>query len=64
MYANFTVPQIARVLGVSVSTVRRRMRDYHLTIRGTYSSISDAELEGVIAQAQMQARAIVKCTAI
>lgn len=54
VYANFSVPQIACVLGVSVSTVRRRMRDYHLTIRATYSLISDAELESVIAEVQMQ----------
>ena len=54
VYANFSVPQIACVLGVSVSTVRRRMRDYHLTIRAIYSLISDIELESVIAEVQMQ----------
>ena len=28
--ANFTVPQITHMLGISVSTIRRRMDDYNL----------------------------------
>ena len=32
---NLTVPRIAQLLGVSVSTVRRRMREYDLSIRET-----------------------------
>ena len=31
--ANFTTPQIAHMLGVSVSTVRRRMDMYNMSIR-------------------------------
>ena len=43
--ATFTTPQIAHMLGVSVSTVRRRMDLYNLCIRATYAAISDHELD-------------------
>ena len=43
--ANFTGPQIAHMLGVSLSTVRRRMDLYNLSIRATYAAISDQELD-------------------
>ena len=36
-----SVPQIAQIVGVSVSTIRRRMNDYNLSIRSTYSTISE-----------------------
>ena len=38
---HLSVPQIARIIGVSVSTIRRRMSEYNLSIQGTYSMISD-----------------------
>ena len=47
---HLSVPQIARVIGVSVSTVRRRMSEYNLSIRNTYSTISDAELDAIVQQ--------------
>jgi uncharacterized protein (DUF3820 family) len=40
----FTCTKICSMLGVSLSTIRRRMKEYGLTIRGTYSQISNAEL--------------------
>ena len=43
--ANFTVPQIAHMLGVSVSTIRRRMNMYNLAIRATYANISNEDLD-------------------
>jgi hypothetical protein len=42
---HLSVPQIADIIGVSVSTVRRRMSEYNLSIRSTYSTISDVELD-------------------
>lgn len=37
----FSVPQIADMLGVSVSTIRRRMTEYGLSVAATYSTLSD-----------------------
>ena len=45
---NFTVPQMAHMLGVSVSTIRRRMDLYNLSIRATYATISDEELDHLV----------------
>ena len=47
--SRFTVISIAGVLHVSIRTVRRRMSEYGLSIRATYSSISDQELDVVVA---------------
>jgi len=52
--SGFSVPQMATLLGVSVSTVRRRMLLYNLSIRDTYSDIRDDELDAVVAEAQRQ----------
>ena len=37
----FSVPQIAEMLGVSISTIRRRMTEYGLSVAASYSSLSD-----------------------
>ena len=37
----FAVPNIAGILGVSVSTVRRQMATYHLSVCEMYSTISE-----------------------
>lgn len=50
----FSVPQIAQLMGVSVSTIRRRMSDYDLSIRATYYPISDEELDQLVAGVQQQ----------
>ena len=50
----FSVPQIAHLLGVSVSTVRRRMTNYNLSIRSTYCTLDDIELDSLIADIQQQ----------
>ena len=52
--SRFTVTSIAGVLHVSIRTVRRRMSEYGLSIRATYSSISDQELDVVVAGIQHQ----------
>ncbi len=36
--SRFTVPQISDLMGVSISTVRRRMTDYNLSIQETYTA--------------------------
>lgn len=43
--SQFTVPQIADLIGVSVRTVYRRMSQYGLSIRSTYSELTDQELD-------------------
>ena len=45
MERGFTATQIAALLQVSLSTVRRRMSEYGLYIRNQYSRITDAELD-------------------
>lgn len=43
----FTVPQIANIMGVSISTVRRRMSDAGILIRDYYSTITNSELDEI-----------------
>ncbi len=47
--SRFSVPQNSHILGVSISTVRRRMTDYDLSIRRTYSTLADDQLDLIIA---------------
>ena len=44
----FTGPQIATTIGVSLSTVRRRMTEYGLSIKALYSDITDHQLDSVV----------------
>ena len=46
---NFSCPSIASMLGVSVRTVYRRMEEYSLSIRSSYSDMSDNELDETVA---------------
>ena len=41
----FSVPQIAQLMGVSVSTIRRHVSDYNLSIRATYYPITGEQLD-------------------
>lgn len=50
LHLGFSCPKIADVLGVSLSTIRRRMSDFGLCITALYSSITDQELDSVISQ--------------
>ena len=50
----FSVPQFGNLVGVSVSTVRRRMTDYNLGIHSTYCSLNDGELDLLVADIQQQ----------
>ena len=46
--SGFTVPNIAGLLNVSCSTVERRMREFSISVRNKYSSVSDEELDNII----------------
>jgi hypothetical protein len=46
----FSCPKIADVIGVSLSTVRRRMTEHGLSVKALYSSISDQELDYIAGQ--------------
>ena len=41
----FTCPAIAKMIGVSLSTIRRRMSEYGLSVAAPYTNISDADLD-------------------
>ena len=49
---HLTVPQMAHIIGVSVSTIRRRMSEYNLSIRSTYSTITDTDLDALVSEIQ------------
>ena len=44
----FSGPQIATTIGVSLSTVRRRMAEYGLSVSALYSDITDQELDSIV----------------
>ena len=48
MGENFNTRRIANCLGVSVSTVRRRLRDNDISLDRSYSAISDTDLDQLI----------------
>ena len=41
----FACSDIARLLGVSLRTIRRRMEEFNITVRDRYSGITDSELD-------------------
>ena len=45
---HFKVPHIARLFGVSVRTIRRRMKDAGLYVSDLYCTLSDAQLDDVV----------------
>ena len=52
LQSRFHVPDIAHLLGVSVSTIRRRMTSFNLSVRQTYACMSNDELDRIISEAQ------------
>ena len=52
LQSRFSVPDIAHLLGVSVSTIRRRMSFFNLSVHQTYTCISDDDLDAVIMEVQ------------
>lgn len=41
----FSVPSVSRMLGVSISTIRRRMSDLDVYVSDAYTTMSDSELD-------------------
>ena len=48
----FSVPQVAQLLQTSISTVRRCMMEFGITIRSTYSTIDDEQLDRIVSDLQ------------
>ena len=48
----FSVPQIADMFGVSISTVRRRMTTYGLSVGATYTCLNDDEVDTLVGEIQ------------
>ncbi|XP_062849133.1 uncharacterized protein LOC134311422 isoform X2 [Trichomycterus rosablanca] len=42
------VPNICKLLGVSQKTIRRRMTEWNLSVRDSYSQVSDEELDSLV----------------
>lgn len=49
LHTQLPVPCIATLMGVSRSTVFRRMKEYDLSVRSMYSTINDDELDSLVA---------------
>ncbi|KAL2102075.1 hypothetical protein ACEWY4_003836 [Coilia grayii] len=47
---SFPVPAIADLLGISIRTVRRRMEEFSLSVRASYSNLSDEQLDGIVSE--------------
>ena len=47
-------PKIAELLGVSLSTFRRRMSKYSFSVIALYSSITDHELDAIVSQIKLK----------
>ena len=54
LHVGFSVPQISRLVGVSVSTVRRRMTLYGLSVQSLYTPFNDDQLDGIVSELQAQ----------
>ena len=51
---NFTVPQMAEMIGVSLRTIHRRMSEYGLSITSQYATLTDDELDQLVISIQDQ----------
>lgn len=45
-----TVPCISKLLGTSTRTIERRMQEFGITVRGTYSQLTDEELDNLVVE--------------
>uniref|UniRef100_A0A669DYN3 DNA binding HTH domain-containing protein n=1 Tax=Oreochromis niloticus TaxID=8128 RepID=A0A669DYN3_ORENI len=50
----FSIPSIARLLGVSKRTLFRRMQEYGLSVHASYSSVTDDELDSIVRSVKMR----------
>ncbi|CAI5682130.1 unnamed protein product [Oreochromis niloticus] len=53
---DLSIPCISKLLGISQKTVRRRMEEWGLSITATYSSLSDDELDNLIAAIKQESK--------
>ena len=44
----FTIVKMAELLGVSARTIERRFQDFGLSVRATYTDITDTQLDQVV----------------
>ncbi|XP_014671668.1 PREDICTED: uncharacterized protein LOC106812336 isoform X1 [Priapulus caudatus] len=51
---NFKVTDISRMLGVSLSTINRRLQEFNLAARQKYALLTDAELQALVTDAVRQ----------
>ena len=49
----FSGPQISTAIGVSLSTVRRRIAQYGLTVGDLYSDVTDQELDQIVSETKL-----------
>ena len=49
-----SVPKIAEILDVSISTVRRYMVQFGLSVRETYADLSDSEVNEIVSTVNLQ----------
>ena len=52
--SGFTGPQMADIVGVSLSTIRRKMAQFGLSVSSEYTSLSDTDLDTVIGEIKLQ----------
>ena len=52
LQSRFSVPDISHLLGVSISTIRRRMTEFNLSVHETYAPISDSDLDRIVEETQ------------
>ena len=50
LHLGFNCPKIAEMLGVSLSTVRRRMSEFGLSVTALYSTVTDQELDSLVSE--------------
>ncbi len=50
----FTGPQMAEIVGVSLSTVHRRMSDYGITVGSRYAALTNTELTTLVREIQLE----------
>lgn len=50
----FKIPTVATMMGVSVSTIKRRMSGYGLSVSQTYSNLTDEDLGNAVREIQQE----------
>ncbi|XP_041864220.1 uncharacterized protein LOC121654248 [Melanotaenia boesemani] len=56
MEMDLSVACISNILGVSVKTIHRRMREWGLSVKDTYSSLSDDELDSLVSTIKQESK--------